>query len=114
MKIFDSKKFLEKGGWFIGNFEPSVIKTDLFEISYKTHNKDEFWPKHHHKKSDEINYLIRGKMKINNVIIEEGKIFVIEKNESIKPIFLENCEMIVIKIPSTINDKHIDNEIDIA
>lgn len=108
MKIFDSKQYMEKGGWFIGDFEPTVFKTKEFEVSYKLHYKGEEWPKHHHKVSEEINFLIRGKMKINEVLIESGKIFIIEKNESIKPIFLEDCELIVVKIPSCKNDKYED------
>ena len=108
MKIFESKPFMEKGGWFVGDFEPTVFKTSDFEVSYKLHHKGEEWPKHHHKIATEINFLIRGKMMINNLLIESGKIFVIEKNESIKPTFLEDCELIVIKTPSVKNDKYED------
>jgi len=108
MKIFDSKPFMEKGGWFIGDFEPTVFKTSDFEVSYKLHHKGENWPKHHHKLSTEINFLIRGKMTINDILIEAGKIFIIDKNESVKPIFIENCELIVIKTPSIKNDKYED------
>ena len=39
------------GGWFIGNFEPSIINTKDFEIAYKKHLKDEVWPTHFHKLS---------------------------------------------------------------
>lgn len=48
-------------------------------------------------------------MTINDILIESGKIFVIEKNESVKPIFLEDCELIVVKTPSIKNDKYNDN-----
>lgn len=108
MKIYNSKPFMEKGGWFIGNFEPSVFKTDQFEVSYKLHHKGEEWPKHHHKLSTEINFLMKGKMTINDIPIEQGNIFVIDKNESVKPVFLENCELIVVKVPCVKNDKYED------
>ena len=29
-----------KDGWFVGNFEPSAFKTDLFEVCYKFHDPD--------------------------------------------------------------------------
>lgn len=99
---------MDKGGWFVGDFEPTTYKTDQFEVSYKLHYKNEEWPKHYHKLSTEINFLIKGKMMINETLIESGKIFIIEKNESVKPIFLENCELIVIKTPSVKNDKYED------
>jgi hypothetical protein len=108
MKIFDSKPFMDKGGWFIGDFDPSVFKTDAFEVSYKKHYKNENWPRHHHKISTEINFLIRGKMTINDVTVVAGEIFLIEKNESVKPIFLEDCELIVVKVPGAKNDKYED------
>jgi mannose-6-phosphate isomerase-like protein (cupin superfamily) len=108
MKVFDSKNFMEKGGWFVGDFEPTILKTSDFEVAYKLHYKNEDWPKHHHKISTEINFLIRGKMLINDILIQTGEIFVIEKNESVKPKFLEDCELIVIKTPSVKNDKYND------
>jgi len=47
-------------------------------------------------------------MTVNDVIIESNTVFVIEKNESVKPIFLEDCELIVVKVPSSLNDKYDD------
>ena len=28
-----------KGGWFVGDFEPSVLRTKNFEVGYHTHKK---------------------------------------------------------------------------
>lgn len=108
MIILNGKQFMDKGGWFIGNFEPTAYKTDLFEVCYKLHRKGEIWPKHHHKFADEINFLMRGSMQIGNITINYGQVFIIEKNESVKPIFLEDCELIVVKVPCVKNDKYED------
>ena len=62
MKIYDFKKMV--GGWFIGNFKPSSLRTKKFEVSYKIHKKKEKWDRHYHKKATEINLVIKGKMKI--------------------------------------------------
>ena len=93
-------------GWFIGNFEPSVIKTDKFEVALCTHLKNEIWPKHYHKEADEINVLISGHMKVNDIEIFPGDIFHIEKNEIADPIFLEDCELMCVKFPSVPGDKY--------
>jgi len=95
-----------KGGWFIGDFEPSVCKTKDFEVCYKVHEKNEKWPVHYHKIATEINYLIRGKMIIQDTQLAEGDIFVFSPGEVANPIFLERCEIIVVKIPSLVNDKY--------
>jgi len=105
MDIFKIKDFI--GGWYVGNFDPTVFKTDKFEVGYKVHLKDEVWDKHYHKEATEINFLISGKMKIMDKEFNSGDIFVIYPNEIADPIFLENCYLIVIKTPSIVGDKYI-------
>jgi len=46
-------------------------------------------------------------MIINNEIIEQGDIFVFENSVMAAPIFLEDCELIVVKVPSVTDDKVI-------
>lgn len=96
-----------KGGWFIGNFEPCVYKTKDYEVGVKTHPKGEVWETHYHKKATEINYLIQGKMIIQEVEINTGDIFVLHPNEIANPIFLEDCTIVTIKTISEIGDKYI-------
>jgi len=93
-------------GWFIGNFEPSVFKTDQFEVALLFHPKGEKWPKHFHKEADEINVLISGKMFLNGTLIEPSTIIHIEKNEIAEPEFLEDCKLICVKFPSVPGDKY--------
>lgn len=104
MKKFKLKDM--RAGWFVGNFEPAVYKTSKFEVAYKVHKRNEIWPKHYHLKAKEINCLIKGKMKLNRNRINSGDIFVIEPGEVVKPRFLEDCYLIVIKVPSYRKDKY--------
>jgi mannose-6-phosphate isomerase-like protein (cupin superfamily) len=93
-----------KGGWFVGNFEPTILKTEDFEISYKTHKKGEEWDIHYHDTVKEINLLIRGELIIQNKHLKGGDIFVLEPFEIADPVFLEDCEIVCVKTPSK-NDK---------
>jgi hypothetical protein len=93
-----------KGGWFVGDFEPTIFKTKEFEVSYKVHKKDEVWDIHYHNICKEINLLIRGEMTIQNTYLKQGDIFVLEPFEIADPVFLIDCEIICVKIPSA-NDK---------
>ena len=104
MKIIRNKKWV--GGWFVGNFNPSAFKSHDVEVCFKQHFKGEKWPKHYHKIATEINYLIRGKMTIKSEIFNSGDVFIIYPNEIADPNFLEDCELIVVKMPSIINDKY--------
>jgi len=93
-------------GWLIGDFTPSILKTDAFEIGYLKHPKDQVWPAHVHKEANEYNILIKGKLIINNETIMQGEIFVIPKNMLTSAKFLEDCEIICIKVPSLPIDKY--------
>ena len=94
-------------GWIIGNFTPSLIKTKQFEVGILSHTKGEDWPEHYHQVATEYNILIDGSMTVNGVALNKGDVFVIEKNEISKPIFLEDCTVLVVKIPSVIGDKYV-------
>ena len=64
------------------------------------------WEKHFHKIATEITFIIKGKIKINDTIFSSGDIFVIEPNEIADPTFLEDSEVIVVKLPSNASDKY--------
>jgi len=93
-----------KGGWFVGNFEPTAYKTPKFEVSYKVHPQGEKWDFHYHTEVTEINLLVRGKMTLQNKVLTSGDIFTLEPFEIADPEFLTDCEIVCIKTPSA-NDK---------
>lgn len=98
-------------GWFIGNFEPSIYKTEKFEVGYLTHKKGEVWKAHYHAICTEFNFLIRGKMIIQGKELNSGDLFIFEPGDVADPVFLEDCELIVVKTPSIPNDKYHVEEI---
>jgi quercetin dioxygenase-like cupin family protein len=94
-------------GWFIGNFEPSLLKTEQFEVGYLFHPKGENWPDHYHKLGTEYNLLVKGKMKILGETIHEGELFVVEPYEVAVPEFLEDCYIVCVKSPGNKGDKYL-------
>lgn len=108
MKLFDPTQM--KGGWYIGNFEPSAFKTAAFEVSVMQHTQGEFWPLHYHEQCDEINYLLEGKMLMHDTLLEAPAIFVLERGEIANPEFLTDCKLVVVKTPSVPGDKIIVNK----
>lgn len=105
MKIFDIKDM--QRGWFVGNFFPSVLHTELFEVGVKSFLRDESHQNHYHKIATEINYISKGTVKINDEILTAGKIFIIYPGDPSDINFLEDTEIFVIKFPSVIGDKFI-------
>lgn len=94
-------------GWIIGDFVPSLIQTDKFEIGILTHKKDEYWAPHYHKIATEYNVVLNGIVEINEQIFEKNDIFIIYPNEISIPKFLTDVEILVIKVPSIPNDKYL-------
>ena len=106
MKVVDISDF--KDGWFIGNFEPTMLKTVDFEIALKIHKRDEKIKPHRHNHTVEYNLLTDGKMEVNGSLIEEGKIFIFDKAEICKVKILSDVAKVVcIKVPSNPHDKEI-------
>ena len=92
------------GGWFVGDFEPTAYKTKDFEVSYKLHPKGQEWDIHYHTDVTEINYVIKGKMILQNTELKTGDIFILNPFEIADPEFIEDTEIICVKTPS-VNDK---------
>jgi quercetin dioxygenase-like cupin family protein len=95
-----------RGGWFIGDFEPSVFRTVEVEVAYHRYTKGQEWPRHYHKTATEVNYMISGTMRLGGQRVTKGDVFVIPPGESVKPEYLEDCEVVVVKIPSSPGDKY--------
>lgn len=95
-----------KGGWFVGNFEPTAHKTTACEVSLKQHKKDEYWAPHYHKLGTEINLVVRGRITVQGTTYGPGEIFVMEPYDVADPVFEEDCEIVVVKLPSVQNDKY--------
>ena len=96
-----------KGGWFVGDFSPSAFRTKSFEAGYKLHPKGEVWDAHYHREITEVNFLLRGRMLIQGKELRDGDIFTLYPNEIADPVFLEDCEVFVIKMPSIVGDKYL-------
>ena len=97
------------GGWFIGNFEPSILKTKDFEVAYKKFKKGKLNDDiHFHKIATEYNLIIKGSLRIDNLnkVLTENDIFVFEPGEISNVTFLEDTNIVVVKTPSVENDKY--------
>jgi hypothetical protein len=94
------------GGWFIGNFDPSVLKTKDFEVGVLTRTKALNETPHYHAIGTEYNVLLSGSMSLNDEIINIGDIFIIEPNQIARPVFHEDCQILCVKTPSVPGDKY--------
>ncbi|WP_432632241.1 cupin domain-containing protein [Brachyspira sp.] len=97
-------------GWFIGNFEPSLLKTNAVEVALKKYKKGDYEEAHYHKIATEFTVIVSGRVRMNGIEYREGDIIVIEPNDSTDFEALEdNTVNVVIKIPGANNDKYLKN-----
>lgn len=108
MKLANIKNYTN--GWFIGDFEPSLFKSNVFEIAHHFYKKGFVGTPHTHKVATEYNYILSGKLMASNQICNAGDIFIYEPNEISDVVFLEDTNLIIIKTPSLSNDKYNINE----
>ena len=96
-------------GWFIGNFEPSLLKTNDVEVSVKNYNKGESEERHYHNIASEFTVVILGKVSMNGRVFQAGDIIKVAPLESTDFVALEDSTTVVVKLPGANNDKFAGN-----
>ena len=99
-------------GWFVGNFEPTIIKTNDVEVAVKEYVKGEYEETHYHKLATELTVVVYGKVRMNNEIYGKGAIIVIEPGDVTDFEALEDTACAVVKYPGALNDKYMEGERD--
>ena len=95
-------------GWFIGDFYPSLLRTQDVEVAVKTYRKGDFEEAHFHKVATEYTVIISGRVKMNGKEYTKNDIIIIEPCESTDFECLENDTVsVVVKMPGAPNDKYV-------
>ncbi|HWJ91870.1 MAG TPA: hypothetical protein VNR87_12200 [Flavisolibacter sp.] len=105
MERFDLKDFT--GGWFVGDFDPTIVKTDAFEVAVKSYPAGAKEKKHYHKIATELTLITNGRVKMNGNEFGSGSIIRIEPGEATDFEALTDVTTVVVKVPSAKNDKFI-------
>lgn len=100
------KKFIK--GWFVGNFEPTLIKTNDVEVAIKKYDAGAYEASHYHKIATEITVIVSGKVEMNGVKYKANDIIVIEPGERTDFRCLTAVTTVVVKYPGASNDKYTD------
>ena len=95
------------GGWFVGDFEPSVIRTKDFEVAVKKYKAGDKEARHMHKVATELTVIISGKVLMNSQEYDEGSIIQISPNTSSDFEAIEDTVTVVVKTPSVAGDKYV-------
>ena len=105
MKRHNLKDF--KRGWFVGDFEPSLVKSQNIEVAVQTYNAGARQPEHVHKIAREFTVIISGLVNISGIEYGVGDIVEISPGERAAFTALEPTITVVVKCPSVKNDKYL-------
>ena len=95
-------------GWFIGNFEPTLFKTNDCEVAVKHYKKGDHEGKHYHKVATEYTVIIVGQVCMNGIEYGPGNIIVMEPNEATDfEVLSDTAISVVVKMPGANNDKYL-------
>lgn len=95
------------GGWFIGNFEPSLFKTNVVEVGVKKYKQGAYEKNHFHKIATEFTLILEGKVKMSGVEYQSGQILRINPFDTTDFEALTDVTTVVVKIPGANNDKYL-------
>jgi quercetin dioxygenase-like cupin family protein len=95
-----------KKGWFVGNFEPSLYKTEDVEVAIKRYKAGDHEDRHFHKIATEITIIISGEVEINKHRYKKGDMIVVEPSESVDFKAIADAITAVVKIPGALDDKY--------
>lgn len=94
-----------KGGWILGNFSPAIFQSENFEIGVKYFTQGDREALHAQKTATEITIIHEGRVRIGDVILQNGEILVIYPGEFADFEAFASGSLTCIKFPSIPSDK---------
>ena len=104
MRIFSLDQMTK--GWFVGDFEPTSLRTQAAEVAVKKYFSGEKEDAHIHRVATEITLILSGEVKMAEHHLVAGDIIVLKPGESTDFIALVDAVTVVVKVPSVAGDKY--------
>lgn len=93
-------------GWFVGNFEPTLYRTDQVEVAVKSYRTGDKEGSHYHKIATELTAVVSGTIRMGGREYHQGDIIVIEPGETTDFEAVTDAVNVVVKIPGAAHDKY--------
>jgi quercetin dioxygenase-like cupin family protein len=95
-----------RGGWFVGQFQPSVLRLSECEVAVKRYRAGDREAAHVHRLATELTLVVSGRVTMNGQAFGEGDIVELAPGEPAEFHVLEDAITVVVKSPSVPSDKH--------
>ena len=94
-------------GWIVGNFEPTLYRTNDVEVAVKSYKAGDHDGAHYHKIATEITVIVSGQVRMNGAEYGPGDIVVMEPGDVTDFEALTDAVNAVVKLPGANNDKYV-------
>lgn len=105
MSAHNLKDFVR--GWFVGDFEPTLVKSKEFEVAIQYYKAGDAEPRHVHKVAREITAIAYGRVVMSGKEFVAGDIVDISPGTPTDFSVLEDAIVVVVKTPSRPSDKYV-------
>lgn len=103
MKLSKLSEFTN--GWFLGNFNPSLFKSEDFEVCVKNFSKGQVEAAHFQRVATEVTVVLSGSVRMGEHILQVDDILTMYKDEVCDFEALTDCKVLGVKFPSLPDDK---------
>jgi mannose-6-phosphate isomerase-like protein (cupin superfamily) len=94
-------------GWFVGDFEPTLYRTDDVEVAVKYYTAGDSEELHHHAIATELTVIVTGTARMAGRDIGPGQIVVLEPGEASAFTALTDVTAVAVKLPGAKDDKYV-------
>jgi len=94
------------GGWMVGDFEPTCIRTEACEVACKAYAANTGEAAHVHRVATELTLIASGRVTMNGRTYVAGDIIILEPGEHTDFFAHEPTLTVVVKMPSVRGDKY--------
>ncbi|MGF1667812.1 MAG: hypothetical protein ACFCVC_16255 [Acidimicrobiia bacterium] len=93
-------------GWFVGDFEPSVVRMSEAEVAVQRFRAGDIEAEHHHRAAVEVTVIVSGRAIMCGREVTAGDILVLPPGTATSFRALEDTVTAVVKTPSVLGDKY--------
>lgn len=95
------------GGWFVGAFCPTALKTNSCEVAVKTYKAGAKEAAHYHAVATEVTLIFSGRVRMCQREWGDGDIIVLDPRDVTDFEALTDVVSVVVKVPGVLNDKYL-------
>lgn len=98
-------------GWFVGDFEPAILRTPDVEVAVKYYKAGDSEEWHLHKVATEVTVVVSGEVEMGGKRFKAGDIVVMEPGEGTDFRAITDSVNAVVKLPGAKNDKYLRHQV---